>query len=582
MRTLRRQLTRSDVASQLEAEVISGGLEAGTKLPSERELAVRLGVSRPLVREALRSLVERGLVEISPGRGAFVRAASTAEAVRPLGSHYLRQKITPHHLIEVRTVLEPAAARLAADPGHATQEIAALGHAVEQVERGRRASSTARAGTSRCTPSSPGCPTTRSSRRRSSRSRRSSSSSCSAARSDPKVDRRLRAVPPGGLRGDSRPRPGRRARARCAPTTRAGSRLLRGATSTRASTPSHAASSSASSGRRASLEQSVARGGASPRTAAARAPRARRSRGVEAPPRTAAISPQEARLARRASSSSSDAPASDVRRPGAASRNPTIAPATAGSASAQAIATAPGGRAACARPISAEPISASARLRRELRRRWKRGCACDASRLPAGAAIRSRVIAPVSMPEPHRGVDEHADARAASQNGQHRLLRLARDRASRVAAASRPVRSLQIAAELLDVEVGHADVARRVPRPCSSASVAQPSSMSSSGNRLVELVQVDRVEAAAARGSPRARAGASPAVSVRRRSGPRASTDARCPCVKTNGRSRDARRARRRRRDSERPMSVDRRRVDPVDAALERSPDRGGRVAVLD
>jgi GntR family transcriptional repressor for pyruvate dehydrogenase complex len=132
VRALRSQLTRSEVASQLEAEVLSGGLEAGTKLPSERELALRLGVSRPLVREALRSLVERGLVEISPGRGAFVRAASTAEAVRPLGSHYLRQKITPRHLIEVRMIIEPAAARLAAT--RATEpEIEALGHAVEQI-----------------------------------------------------------------------------------------------------------------------------------------------------------------------------------------------------------------------------------------------------------------------------------------------------------------------------------------------------------------------------------------------------------------------------------------------------------------
>ncbi|MDX6504546.1 MAG: GntR family transcriptional regulator, transcriptional repressor for pyruvate dehydrogenase complex [Gaiellaceae bacterium] len=129
---MRSQLTRSEVASQLESEVLSGGLEAGTKLPSERELALRLGVSRPLVREALRSLVERGLVEISPGRGAFVRAASTAEAVRPLGSHYLRQKITPHHLIEVRMIIEPAAARLAATRA-TDQEIDALGHAVEQI-----------------------------------------------------------------------------------------------------------------------------------------------------------------------------------------------------------------------------------------------------------------------------------------------------------------------------------------------------------------------------------------------------------------------------------------------------------------
>jgi GntR family transcriptional repressor for pyruvate dehydrogenase complex len=129
---LRSPLTRSEVASQLEAEVLSGELEAGTKLPSERELALRLGVSRPLVREALRSLVERGLVEISPGRGTFVRAASATDSVRALGSHYLRQKITPRHLIEVRTIIEPAAARLAAERA-TDEEIEELGHAVEQI-----------------------------------------------------------------------------------------------------------------------------------------------------------------------------------------------------------------------------------------------------------------------------------------------------------------------------------------------------------------------------------------------------------------------------------------------------------------
>jgi GntR family transcriptional repressor for pyruvate dehydrogenase complex len=129
---LRSQLTRSEVASQLEAEVLSGGLEAGTKLPSERELAVRLGVSRPLVREALRSLVERGLVEISPGRGTFVRGASSTESIRVLGSLYLRQKITPRHLIEVRTIIEPAAARLAAERA-TDEEIEELGRAVEQI-----------------------------------------------------------------------------------------------------------------------------------------------------------------------------------------------------------------------------------------------------------------------------------------------------------------------------------------------------------------------------------------------------------------------------------------------------------------
>jgi DNA-binding FadR family transcriptional regulator len=117
----RSQLTRSDIAERLEAEVQALGSTAGAKLPSERDLAQRLGVSRPLIREAMRSLVERGLVEVSPGRGAFVRAASTTEAARPLGSHYRRQNITLRHLIEVRTMIEPPEA-----------EIEALGEADER------------------------------------------------------------------------------------------------------------------------------------------------------------------------------------------------------------------------------------------------------------------------------------------------------------------------------------------------------------------------------------------------------------------------------------------------------------------
>jgi GntR family transcriptional repressor for pyruvate dehydrogenase complex len=121
------------VATQLEEELLAGNHAVGTKLPSERELALRLGVSRPLLREALRSLVEHGLIEISPGRGAFVRDRTTAEAARPLDSHYRRQRITPENLIEARMIIEPAAARLAATRA-TPAEIEALRDAVEQVE----------------------------------------------------------------------------------------------------------------------------------------------------------------------------------------------------------------------------------------------------------------------------------------------------------------------------------------------------------------------------------------------------------------------------------------------------------------
>ena len=51
----------------------------GSRLPGERQVAERLGVSRPLVREALRGLAERGLVEVVPGRGTFTRRVRTSD-----------------------------------------------------------------------------------------------------------------------------------------------------------------------------------------------------------------------------------------------------------------------------------------------------------------------------------------------------------------------------------------------------------------------------------------------------------------------------------------------------------------------
>jgi GntR family transcriptional repressor for pyruvate dehydrogenase complex len=58
------------VISQIKNLIFSKGIDVGQKLPSERELATQLGVSRSVVREALSSLEQSGLVEIRRGRGA--------------------------------------------------------------------------------------------------------------------------------------------------------------------------------------------------------------------------------------------------------------------------------------------------------------------------------------------------------------------------------------------------------------------------------------------------------------------------------------------------------------------------------
>ncbi len=110
-----RFITRDELARDLENEIVSGSQPVGSKLPSERQLADRYGVSRPVVREALRTLVERRLVEIHPGRGAFVRGAQSSDAASQMGMFFRRKQVTARDLVEARSMLECTAAELAAE-----------------------------------------------------------------------------------------------------------------------------------------------------------------------------------------------------------------------------------------------------------------------------------------------------------------------------------------------------------------------------------------------------------------------------------------------------------------------------------
>ena len=126
--------TRAGVAAHLEEEILSGRVAAGAKLPSERELADRYGVSRPVVREALRGLIERNLVAVVPGRGAYVRAARATDAAPGMDTLLRRHQATARDLVEARTMLECTAAELAA--ARATPEdLAAMADALERFDR---------------------------------------------------------------------------------------------------------------------------------------------------------------------------------------------------------------------------------------------------------------------------------------------------------------------------------------------------------------------------------------------------------------------------------------------------------------
>ena len=125
--------TGDAIAGALAEQILSGDLPPDTRLPSERRLAVEFGTSRPMVREALRSLVERGLIDVEPGRGAFVRSEAGPRRFQPLDLEYRRRGTTARQLSEARLMLETEAAALATV--HADDnDIAILGSAVDRLE----------------------------------------------------------------------------------------------------------------------------------------------------------------------------------------------------------------------------------------------------------------------------------------------------------------------------------------------------------------------------------------------------------------------------------------------------------------
>jgi GntR family transcriptional regulator, transcriptional repressor for pyruvate dehydrogenase complex len=73
LQPVNRRSVPTDVFEQIVAEVLSGDMQPGEALPSERRLAEVLGVSRPAVREALKRLTEAGLVEVRQGDATTVR-----------------------------------------------------------------------------------------------------------------------------------------------------------------------------------------------------------------------------------------------------------------------------------------------------------------------------------------------------------------------------------------------------------------------------------------------------------------------------------------------------------------------------
>jgi GntR family transcriptional repressor for pyruvate dehydrogenase complex len=111
-----------EIFRQVVGSLVRGELKSGERLPPESELALRLGVSRTGVREALRMLEQAGLVTIKrgPRGGAFVRETSQSSITQSLALMYQLDHLSRSELTEARHFLEATTARLASE--RATEE----------------------------------------------------------------------------------------------------------------------------------------------------------------------------------------------------------------------------------------------------------------------------------------------------------------------------------------------------------------------------------------------------------------------------------------------------------------------------
>jgi DNA-binding FadR family transcriptional regulator len=126
--TIEPQRLYRQISNQLRRLIVDGEFAVGSRLPSERDLAVQLGVSRPSLREALIALEVAGYIEVRMGSGIYV---CPQPAARPAEID-LSAEESPLELIRARALLEGEIAAVAAKHGKKAQ-IDAVEEALDQM-----------------------------------------------------------------------------------------------------------------------------------------------------------------------------------------------------------------------------------------------------------------------------------------------------------------------------------------------------------------------------------------------------------------------------------------------------------------
>lgn len=129
LRPIGRQRLYEQVIEQLRAYAIDAGLKSGDKLPPERELADRLGVSRVSIKQAIVALEVQGLLEVRHGGGTYLRRDSLD--VEPIDVLVDRKRRLPD-VLEAREALETKLAELAASR-RTDEDLAEIDSALTQM-----------------------------------------------------------------------------------------------------------------------------------------------------------------------------------------------------------------------------------------------------------------------------------------------------------------------------------------------------------------------------------------------------------------------------------------------------------------
>jgi GntR family transcriptional regulator, transcriptional repressor for pyruvate dehydrogenase complex len=110
----RRPVLSTEIIDHFEEQVLLGKLAAGQRLPTEQELGERFAVSRTVVRDAMRTLAARGLIEVRQGVGITVASSRDTSLGEALAMMLMRSNITMGDVLDAREALETQLVPLAA------------------------------------------------------------------------------------------------------------------------------------------------------------------------------------------------------------------------------------------------------------------------------------------------------------------------------------------------------------------------------------------------------------------------------------------------------------------------------------